>query len=133
MMSSGKGSGPGDLSFQGESVPNGNGILAGNVTSPSISCASWYSGLVCLDLEGLTGLKLGLLLIRYGSWRYQPLPPLLCPRNPGGDHGSPLLEDTSGSDSSWSDLKPECWEGKSNKGERFGCSSKSSSDAVNEG
>jgi hypothetical protein len=46
-------SGSGDLSFMGESVPAGKGMFAARVTSSSISCASWYSGLVCRECDGL--------------------------------------------------------------------------------
>jgi len=119
-------------------VPAGRGIFAGRVRSSSPSLASSYSGLVCRDLEGLIeGLKSKRFAVPYGSClNHDPaplLPPRACLRNPGGDHGAPLLDLSSMSESSGSDLKPECCEGRSNRGERFWCSSKSSSEADNEG
>lgn len=130
--------GSGDLSLIGESVPGGRGIFAGMVRSSSPSLASSYSGLVCRDLEGLIeGLNSKRWAVPYGSCRnHDPaplLPPRACLRNPGGDQGAPLLDLSSISESSGSDLKPECCEGRSKSGERVWCSSKSSREADREG
>lgn len=132
IISSGVASGSGDLSFIGESVPGGSGMFAAIVISGSPSSASWYSGLVCLDREGLVdGCRWNLL--EYGSCLNHELAFDVLILNPGGDHGAPVLDRSSISLPSCSDLKPECCEGISNNGERLSCSSKSSSEAASEG
>jgi hypothetical protein len=136
----GSGSGSGERSFIGEFVSAGRGILAGRVRSSSPSLASSYSGLVWRDLEGLIeGLKSNRCAVPYGSClNHDPaplLPPRACLRKPGGDQGAPLLDlsSISISESSGSDLKPECCEGRSKSGERACCSSKSSREADSKG
>jgi len=137
---SGSSSGSGERSLTGDSVPGGSGILAGRVRSSSPSRASSYSGLVWRDLEGLIdGLKSKRCAVPYGSClNHEPaplLPPRACLWKPGGDQGAPVLDlsSVSISESSGSDLKPECCEGRSKSGERACCSSKSSSEADSEG
>jgi hypothetical protein len=109
-------------------------MFAAKVMSSSTSCASWYSGLGCRECDGLVeGRGFNRL---YGSCANHPLPVgcalLSCGRKPGGDHGAPVLDRSSISDSSCSDLKPECCDGRSNSGERRWYSSTSSIDAVSD-